>query len=52
MHHLNRRTLLAAAASLSIARSATTRADPSIHYDVIVVGGGAPLASPAPYLRQ
>ena len=40
MHHLNRRTLLAAAASLSIARSDTTRADPSIHYDVIVVGGG------------
>ena len=40
MHHLNRRTLLAAAASLSIARSDTIRADPSIHYDVIVVGGG------------
>ncbi len=40
MLDLNRRTLLTAAAALSIARTDTSRADPAQHYDVIVVGGG------------
>ena len=40
MLDLNRRTLLTAAAALSIARADTLRADPAQHYDVIVVGGG------------
>lgn len=40
MLNLNRRTLLTAAAALSIARTDTLRADPAQHYDVIVVGGG------------
>lgn len=40
MLNLNRRTLLATAAALSLTRTDTTRADPSQHYDVIVVGGG------------
>jgi fumarate reductase flavoprotein subunit len=40
MHNLNRRTLLTTAAALSLTRADTTRADPSQHYDVIVVGGG------------
>ena len=40
MLDLNRRTLLTAAAALSIARTDTLRADPAQHYDVIVVGGG------------
>ena len=40
MLNLNRRTLLTAAAALSIARTETLRADPAQHYDVIVVGGG------------
>ena len=40
MLNLNRRTLLTAAAALSVARTDTLRADPAQHYDVIVVGGG------------
>jgi fumarate reductase flavoprotein subunit len=40
MLNLNRRTLLTAAAALSIARTDTLRADPAQYYDVIVVGGG------------
>ena len=40
MLNLSRRTLLASAAALSLSRTDTTRADPSRHYDVIVVGGG------------
>ena len=40
MLNLNRRTLLATGAALSLTRADTTRADPSQHYDVIIVGGG------------
>ena len=40
MENLNRRTLLAVAASVSLYPTSSMRADASVHYDVIVVGGG------------
>ncbi|MDG2459972.1 MAG: FAD-dependent oxidoreductase [Luminiphilus sp.] len=40
MANLSRREILVASASLPLWRTGTTRADPSVHYDVIVIGGG------------
>ena len=40
MAHLKRRHLLTAAATIPWWRFGTARADSSVHYDVIVIGGG------------